>query len=139
MREEKSRFTLFFGNRGFFLASLIAGAHRDFTHILKKSGYETLILDKKATRYDAVKTIKEGEIYSNFLQKNRGKFDGVVLSLPNFRDETGAVAALKEEDVPILIQAYPDEQDKKRHKIYRERYEKYRRLYPLLKDFLTEL
>lgn len=130
---------LFFGNRGFFPASLIARARRDLTQILKKSGCETLMLDEKATRYGAVKTVKEGDIYLNFLRKNRGEFYGVVLSLPNFRDETGAVAALKKADVPILIQAYPDESDKKRHEIYRERYEKYRRLYPLLKDFLTEL
>jgi len=31
--------------------------------------------------------------------------------LPNFGDETGAVAALKEAGVPLLIQAYPDELD----------------------------
>ena len=32
--------------------------------------------------------------------------------LPNFGDETGAVAALKDAGVPIFVQAYPDEYDK---------------------------
>ncbi|MBT3275003.1 MAG: hypothetical protein HN368_17745, partial [Spirochaetales bacterium] len=41
--------------------------------------------------------------------ENRGKFDGVILSLPNFGDETGGVEALKDAGVPIFIQAYPDE------------------------------
>ena len=36
----------------------------------------------------------------------------MILCLPNFGDETGAVAALKEAGVPILVQAYPDELDK---------------------------
>ena len=36
----------------------------------------------------------------------------MILCLPNFGDETGAVAALKDAGVPILIQAYPDELDK---------------------------
>ncbi|MCP4643421.1 MAG: hypothetical protein GY851_23440, partial [bacterium] len=57
-------------------------------------------------------TPKEGEVYANFLRENRDKFGGVILSLPNFGDETGAIAALKDAGVPILIQAYPDEMDK---------------------------
>ncbi len=36
----------------------------------------------------------------------------MILCLPNFGDETGAVAALKDAGVPILVQAYPDEMDK---------------------------
>jgi L-fucose isomerase-like protein len=56
--------------------------------------------------------MKEGETYANFLRENQGKFDGVILSLPNFGDENGAVAALKEADAPIFIQAYPDDLDR---------------------------
>jgi L-fucose isomerase-like protein len=59
-----------------------------------------------------VETPQEGEIYANFLRANRGKFDGVIVCLPNFGDETGAVAALQEAGVPILIQAYPDEYER---------------------------
>ena len=60
----------------------------------------------------AVETPQEGEIYAAFLRANRGNFDGVIVCLPNFGDETGAVAALQEAGVPIWIQAYPDDYDR---------------------------
>jgi L-fucose isomerase-like protein len=108
---DKSTFALFFGNRGFFPASLIVQARDELPRALKEMGHDTLLLDETATHYGAVETTREGEVYANFLRQNRGKYDGVILSLPNFGDETGAVAALKEADVPILIQAYPDDMD----------------------------
>jgi len=59
-----------------------------------------------------VETREEALRYAAFLRENHGKFDGVILCLPNFGDETGALVALGEAGVPILIQAYPDELDK---------------------------
>jgi len=112
MTEKKTTFALFFGNRGFFPASLQAGARRELTAALKELGHKSIAMPVKATRYGAVETPAEGAQYAEFLRANRGKFGGVILSLPNFGDETGAVAALKDADVPILIQAYPDELDK---------------------------
>lgn len=112
MSHHPSTFALFFGNRGFFPASLIAQARTDLPRLLTSWGHEVLMLEESATRHGAVETREEGERYANFLQQNRGKFDGIILSLPNFGDEFGAVTALKEAGVPILIQAYPDELDK---------------------------
>lgn len=108
---KKTTFALFFGNRGFFPASLIAGAREEMRRELTALGHEVLMLDESATRYGAVETPQEGEIFANFLRQNRGKFGGVILCLPNFGDENGAVAALQEAGVPILIQAYPDDYD----------------------------
>jgi L-fucose isomerase-like protein len=112
MQNHKSRFALYFGNRGFFPGSLIAGARQEMETVLKSLGHEVLLLDAGATRNGGVETTAEGQIYANFLRANRGKYDGVILSLPNFGDETGAVAALQDAGVPIFIQAYPDEMDK---------------------------
>lgn len=109
MNNQKSTFALFFGNRGFFPSSLLASARREMSQSLKKLGHKTLMLGAKATRHGAVETPREGELYANFLEQNRGKHDGVILCLPNFGDETGAVAALKDAAVPILVHAYPDE------------------------------
>ena len=108
----KSTFALFFGNRGFFPASLLASARQEMAKVLKKLGHEVIMLDASATRYGAVETVAEGATYARFLKANEGKFDGVILSLPNFGDENGAVAALADAGVPILVQAYPDELDK---------------------------
>lgn len=112
MNIQKTTFALFFGNRGFFPASLIAGAREEMTRELHALGHDTLMLDTESTRYGAVETPREGEVFANFLRNNRGKFGGVIVCLPNFGDETGAVAALQEAGVPIWIQAYPDDFDK---------------------------
>jgi L-fucose isomerase-like protein len=107
--EQKSTFVLFFGNRGFFPASLIAEAREEIVRELNSLGHDILMLDSDATRFGAVETPQEGQVFANFVHANRGKFDGVIVSLPNFGDETGAVAALGQADAPIWIQAYPDE------------------------------
>lgn len=109
MTNGKTTFALFFGNRGLFPASLIADARREMAGALAALGHNTLALDADATRHGAVETPKEGAVYAEFLRRNRGRFGGVILCLPNFGDETGAVAALKDAGVPILVQAYPDE------------------------------
>ena len=109
---KKSRFAVFFGNRGFFPASLQAEAREELPKVLKSAGHEVLMLDAEATRYGAVETPQEGQLYANFLRQNQGKFDGIILSLPNFGDENGAVTALKDAGVPILLQAYPDDFDR---------------------------
>ncbi len=122
MNNGKSTFALFFGNRGFFPASLIAQAREELPRLLKAWGHDVLMLDEAATRYGAVETRQEGEIYANFLRHHHGQFDGVIVSLPNFGDEFGAVTALKEAGVPILIQAYPDELDKLEPALRRDAY-----------------
>lgn len=120
MTVSKTTFVLFFGNRGLFPASLISGARQELPNLLQHWGHATLMLDENATRYGAVETSREGEVFANFLHHNRGKYGGVILCLPNFGDETGAVAALKEAGVPILIQAYPDELDKMKPELRRD-------------------
>ncbi|MGC9349907.1 MAG: L-fucose/L-arabinose isomerase family protein [Anaerolineae bacterium] len=117
---KKTTFALFFGNRGFFPASLLAEARQELPRVLKSWGHDVLMLDAEATRYGAVETTREGEVYANFLKEHEGEYGGVILSLPNFGDETGAIAALKEAGVPILIQAYPDEVDKMAPEVRRD-------------------
>jgi len=111
-KKQKTTFAVFFGNRGFFPASHQSSARKEMVSVLKKLGHKTLVLDAKATRYGAVETPEEGRIFAEFLRENRGKYGGVILCLPNFGDETGAISALKDAGVPILIQAYPDDLDK---------------------------
>ena len=101
-------FALFFGNRGFFPGELIADARRDMIEACERNGYGWLAMDESLTRYGGIETLSEGRRYAAFLREHRGKYDGVILCLPNFGDENGAAAALQEADVPILVQAYPD-------------------------------
>ncbi len=109
---KKSTFALYFGNSGFFPAALIAGAREEMARALHALGHDVLMLDADATRHGAVETVQEGQVYANFLHEHRGAFGGVIVCLPNFGDENGAVAALAEANVPIWIQAYPDDLDR---------------------------
>ena len=103
------KFALYFGNRGFFPGELVASAIQDFKRVLAANGHEALVMEGAGTRYDAVETPEEGRKYAAFLASHRGEYDGVILSLPNFGDENGAVVALRDAGVPVLVQAYPDE------------------------------
>ncbi len=118
----KQTFALFFGNRGFFPGELIAGARNEVKTAVESLGYAALLMDEELTRYGAVETVEEGRKYARFLEEHKGEYSGVILCLPNFGDETGAVAALEDCGVPILIQAYPDEIGKMDFKNRRDAY-----------------
>jgi L-fucose isomerase-like protein len=110
---KKTTFAVLFGNRGFFPASLQQEAREQVMGVLHAMGHETIALPTDATeRYGAVETPAQGRMFADFLRQNHGRFGGVILSLPNFGDETGAIAALKDCGVPILIQAFPDDLDR---------------------------
>ena len=109
LKNKKQTFALYFGNRGFFPEKLVSGARTELSSILKKLGYETLLMDESVTKYGAIEGPDDGLKYAQFLKENQGKYDGVILCLPNFGDETGAIAALQDCGVPILVHAYPDE------------------------------
>ena len=103
MKANKSSFALFFGNRGFFPESLIAEARKELPEALEKLGYGSLMMDAGLTRYGAVESPQEGKLYAQFLEENKGKYEGIILCLPNFGDETGAVSAMEDAGVPSLF------------------------------------
>ena len=107
--KHQTTFALFFGNRGFFPETLIDEARTDIKSRLDELGFNSISMDKSLTRYGAVETIAEGRIFADFLKKNQGKYQGIILCLPNFGDENGASEAMRDCDVPIFIHAYPDQ------------------------------
>lgn len=106
---KKMTFALCFGNRGFMPGELILGARDDMVKAVTEAGFDHIIMDADATRYGAVETRDEGRLYAHWLKKHEGRYDGVIFSMPIFVDENGAVEALRDAGVPILMQAYPDE------------------------------
>lgn len=52
----KTTFALYFGNRGFFPETLIAGARQEMEMRIRQLGYQTLSLPADATRDGAVET-----------------------------------------------------------------------------------
>ncbi len=106
---KKQTFALYFGNRGFFPETLIESAREEVSKAVTDAGYDYIMAPMDLTRYGAVETKREGQAYAAWLKEHEGEYDGVIMSLPNFSDENGAIAALEDCGVPILIQAYPDE------------------------------
>lgn len=105
----KTTFALFYGNRAFMPGEVINEARPMLEKAVTDAGYDFISMDVSLTSYGAAETVEEAQIFANFLEQNRGKFDGVICCLSNFGDETATVAALKDAGVPILMQAVPDE------------------------------
>ncbi len=103
------KLAILIANRGFFPSSVIETARQEMTEAVEKAGAEALMMDASLTRYGAVETREEGEVYAKFLARNYGNYDGLIICLPNFGDENGIKEAIKDVNVPILLQAYPDE------------------------------
>ncbi|MBE7068283.1 MAG: hypothetical protein E7381_03170 [Clostridiales bacterium] len=103
------KFALYFGNRGFMPGELITGARKDMIKAVTDAGYDYIAMDENLTRYGAIETRDEGKLYHDWLKSHEGEYDGVILCMPIFIDEHGAITALQDAGVPVLMQAYPDE------------------------------
>jgi L-fucose isomerase-like protein len=96
------RIALFISNRTTFPQTFIAQALQESGEALKRNGLEPVISD-----CSVVSNISEAIKYAAWLKEN--PCDGVVAVFPNFGDESSCVEALRDANVPILFQAYPDE------------------------------
>lgn len=103
------KLALLVANRGFFPSSVIESAYDEMRQAAAKAQVELLEIEKDKVKYGAVETTQEGMIYHDFLEAHHGEYDGVIICLPNFGDENGIKAALRDVNVPVLLQAYPDE------------------------------
>ncbi len=119
---KKTVFALCFGNRGFMPGELILDARKEMVQAVKQAGYDCILMDEDATRFGAVESREEGRLYAQWLKQHEGQYDGVIFSMPIFVDENGAVNALQDAGVPILMQAYPDEIGKMNFKYRRDAY-----------------
>lgn len=105
----KMTFALAFCNRGFMPGELIYEAREDMIKAVTDAGYGYIAMDAGLTRYGGIETREEGLLYAGWLKEHEGEYDGVIFSMPIFADENGAITALQDAGVPILMQAYPDE------------------------------
>ena len=105
------KIALLIANRGFFPSSVIHSARQEMLAAFSRAGIDAIYPEESATRYGAVETLQEGIVFSEFLAAHRGEYDGLVICLPNFGDENGIKMAIRDCDVPILVQAYPDRLD----------------------------
>lgn len=102
-----------FGNRDFFPDGLVAEARRDLMQVLGELGIEAVVLTQEQTKLGAVETWQNAVLCGQMLREQKQRIDGVLICLPNFGDEKGVADALRlsELNVPILVQACPDDLD----------------------------
>jgi L-fucose isomerase-like protein len=99
------------GNRDFFPDRLITEGRRDILALFKELDIEPVILEETDTKFGSVETYAHAKRCAELFRQNRDRIDGVLVTLPNFGDEKGVADTLKLSglNVPILVQAYPDD------------------------------
>jgi L-fucose isomerase-like protein len=102
------------GNRGFFPDHLCETGRQEVLRVLAKEGIDAIILDIADTPFGSVETLQDAEKCADLFKARRTEIDGILVTLPNFGDERGVANAIRlaELNVPVLIQAFPDEGDK---------------------------
>jgi L-fucose isomerase-like protein len=112
--EKKITFGLVVGTRGFFNSALATEGRKSLIKTVEKLGFGHVILSAEATPTGAIETIQDARKCADLFIEKRNEIDGIIVSLPNFGDELGIVNTLNyaKLDVPVLIQACDDENDK---------------------------
>lgn len=105
---------LIVGNRGFFPSHLCESGRRTILKVLKEEGFDVVALSEKETPYGSVETYQDAKRCADLFKKNREKLDGILVALPNFGDERGVADTIRLAglDIPVLIQAFPDDPKK---------------------------
>jgi len=103
-----------FGNRDFFPDHLISEARKDIISLFQEMNIDSVMLEEHETKLGSVETYHHSKICADLFKKNRDRINGVLVVLPNFGDEKGVADTIKLSglNVPILVQAYPDDLEK---------------------------
>ncbi|MEW6239148.1 MAG: L-fucose/L-arabinose isomerase family protein [Candidatus Omnitrophota bacterium] len=107
----KTTFAVIVGNRDFFPDSLVSSGRKDILKLFQEMDVEPVILKEDETKLGAVETWENAKQCAELFKKRRDRIDGILITLPNFGDEKGVADAIKLSglNVPILVQAYPDD------------------------------
>ena len=110
----KTTFGVIIGNRGFFPDILARDGREEVLRVLEQEGYGAVCLTPQETKFGTVETLADALKCAELFKKHRDNIDGILVSLPNFGDERAVANTIRLSglDVPVLVQAYPDESDK---------------------------
>ena len=104
---------LIVGNRGFFPSHLCEQGRTDMIEVLEAAGFKVIALTPEDTTFGSVESMEDSRKCADLFDAHRKEIDGIVITLPNFGEERAMVNALRWSglNVPILVQATPDEVD----------------------------
>lgn len=100
-----------FGNRDFFPTHLVGSARNDIQQLFAEYDITPVMLGEEETTLGSVETYAHARQCAELFKKHRDQIDGILVVLPNFGDEKGVADTIKLSglNVPILVQAYPDD------------------------------
>jgi L-fucose isomerase-like protein len=111
---DKTTLAVVMGTRDFFPAEPVRASRGELLALLERMDIETIILDEGTTPLGAVETWEQAKRCAALFRANREQIDGILVVLPVFGPERAIADTIKlsELQVPILVQAYPDNLDK---------------------------
>ncbi len=114
--KKKMCFGVIIGTRAFFNSELARDVRTHLLKTLTEQGYDYVILPEDATPTgsSSIETREDGLKCAKLFREHRDRIDGIIVSLPNFGFEIGIINAISgaELNVPVLVQACDDENDK---------------------------
>lgn len=114
--KKKLCFGVIIGPRAYFNSALAKDVRKQLLKTIEEQGYDYVILPEDATPTgsSSIETREDGIKCAELFRQNRDKIDGIIVSLPNFGFEIGIINAISIADlnVPVLVQACDDENDK---------------------------
>jgi L-fucose isomerase-like protein len=102
------------GNRGFFPDHLCETGRQEILRVLEEEGIAAIVLGPEDTPFGSVETLEDAKKCAELFKLHAGEIDGILVTLPNFGDERGVANAIRLAglDVPVLVQAFPDQVNK---------------------------
>jgi len=102
------------GNRDFFPDHLCETGRQTILNLLEEEGISAVALTPDDTPFGSVETLADAKKCADLFKQHSEEIDGVLVTLPNFGDERAVANTLRMSglDVPVLIQAFPDDPNK---------------------------
>ena len=112
--KQQSTLGIIIGNRDFFPDKLVGEARTEILDLFKKLNITPILLSDADSKLGGVETFGEAQKCATLFKQHADAIDGVLVVLPNFGDEKGVAETVKLSglNVPVLIQAYPDDLNK---------------------------
>ena len=111
---DKPTLGVIIGNRGFFPDHLCETGRIEILRVLEEEGIQSIVLSSEDTPFGSVESLEDAGKCAALFRERAKEIDGILVTLPNFGDERGVANAIRMSglNVPVLVQAFPDEADK---------------------------
>ncbi|NLG98341.1 MAG: fucose isomerase [Chloroflexi bacterium] len=113
MNQPKATLGVIVGNRDFFPDRLVTEGRQDILNLFQSMNIEPIMLDETETKLGSVECYDHAKACADLFRRNADRIEGILVCLPNFGDERSVADTIKLSglNVPILVQAYPDDLD----------------------------